>query len=359
MQRSEGAHTGRHKGVNPLAAAVFMLVTGGAGLFYWLHSSYDPDAEFKVPSVALKLEAKSVKAAKPAISPTTAKPDSAAEAKTAPKRPPPPKPTVMAEAPNRDLIEKTDIGGLPVVAPDGRSSLSVYANPHGASGQPQIAVVLGDIGLNLETTIASIQQLPGTITLAFSPYGSNLSALTRQAREGGHEILLQMPMEPLTFLLDDPGPHTLLTSLPVKANIERLEWIMSRFSGYIGIVNHMGSRFTASDEHLQPIMATLHRRGLMYLESGLDGRSVASDLASAIGMPSLASSHILDREASIPYIDAQLQALEATARKKGIAIAIASPYPVTIERLSQWSRTLPTKGIELAPISALLKRRRK
>lgn len=357
QRRGGGARISGKKGANPLAAAVFVLVIGGAGLFYWLHSSYDPHEEFRVPAVAMKLGPKPVKDIKP-VNPV--KPVGTNDAaKPAPERPAPPSPTVMAVAPDPDLIESTDVGDLPVVALDGRTSLSVYAKPHVATGQPQIAIVLSDIGLSQATTAASIQQLPGAITLAFSPYGSDLKNLTKQAREGGHEILLQTPMEPLTFPLDDPGPHTLLTSLPAKVNIERLEWLMSRFTGYTGIINHMGSRFTSSSQHLQPILTTLHRRGLMYLESDVDGHSEANALATSIGMPNLASTHVLDRETSIPHIDEQLQALEATARKEGIAIGIANPYPVTIERLSLWSRTLPTKGIELAPVSALLRRQGK
>lgn len=340
-----------------MAAAIFVLVIASAGLFYWLYSSYDPHVEYRVPAVAKKLEAKPAATPQAAAGAAPAKPGGVTKPGTKPA--PPPSPTVMVVTADPDLIEKADVGDLPVTAPDGRTSLLVYAKPHIASGRSLIAIIIGDGGLNLETTTAAIQQLPGAITLAFSPYGSNLKTLTKQARQAGHEILLQTPMEPLTFPLDDPGPHSLLTSLPAKVNIDRLEWVMSRFTGYVGIINHMGSRFTSSKQHLQPILATLHRRGLMYLESDTDGHSEANDLATSIGMANLISTQVLDREASLPHIDAQLQALEATARKHGTAIGLASPYPVTIERLSQWSRNLATKGFDLAPVSALLRRPRK
>jgi polysaccharide deacetylase 2 family uncharacterized protein YibQ len=370
------------------------MVAGAGGLIYWLHASYDPHDEFIVPVVGMKLapepqEANEQKAAEkaPDVAPAPAssqeQPESTKAAPTAPTseseskvaagpesgneqsvRVARPEPVVsgvvtLAPAPDPDLVETSEIGDLPIVASDGRTSLSVYARPHRSTGHPRIAVVLSDVGLNRERTIAAIRQLPGPITLAFSPYGSDLPELTRQAREGGHEILLQTPMEPLTFPLDDPGPHMLLTTLPAKANIERLEWVMSRFSGYTGIVSHMGSRFTFSDQHLQPVLTTLHRRGLMYLESATDGQSKASALGTALGLPNLAATVRLDREASAPHIDEQLQVLERAARQDGFAIAIANPYPVTIERLSQWSRTLADKELDLAPVSALLEQARK
>jgi polysaccharide deacetylase 2 family uncharacterized protein YibQ len=382
--QSGDRESGRRKGANPLAAAIFALVAGAAGVIYWLDASYDPHDEFSVPTVAMKLvpaskpekppppkqpqSAKAEPPAKPApvvrenpptVEPvTTPAPDKAvATPSTTPvakPEPAAPHPGQMAPAPDPDLIEASEDGDLPVVSADGRSALRVYARPHAANGDPRIAVVVGDIGLSRERSIAAIQQLPGAVTLAFSPYGKDLITLVDQARDGGHEILLQTPMEPLTFPLDDPGPHTLLTSLPAKANIERLEWVMSRFSGYTGIVSHMGSRFTYSDQHLEPILATLLRRGLMYLEAATDGQSKAGALSTSLGLPNLVATHRLDYVASLPHIDGQLKALEATARRDGYAIAIASPYPVTIERLSQWSRALPSRGLDLAPISALL-----
>ena len=64
-----------------------------------------------------------------------------------------------------------------------------------------------------------------------------------KARQAGHEVLLQIPLEPLDYPSKDPGPHTLLTTLPPDENFKRLQWLMSRFTGYVGITNHMGAKF--------------------------------------------------------------------------------------------------------------------
>ena len=90
----------------------------------------------------------------------------------------------------------------------------------------------------------------GQISLGFTPYGDDLESWVARARGKGHEIMLQVPMEPFDFPNNDPGPQTLLTSLPAHANLDRLKWAMSRFGGYFGVTNYMGAKFTASEEAL-------------------------------------------------------------------------------------------------------------
>ena len=80
------------------------------------------------------------------------------------------------------------------------------------------------------------------------------SAWSRARAAEGHEILLQVPMEPFGYPENDSGPQTLLTSLTPEQNLERLHWLMSRFQGYVGIVGAMGARFTASEQSFAPIM---------------------------------------------------------------------------------------------------------
>jgi polysaccharide deacetylase 2 family uncharacterized protein YibQ len=61
-----------------------------------------------------------------------------------------------------------------------------------------------------------------------APYGDQLTKLAAHARAKGHELLLQVPMEPFDYPNNDPGPRTLLTSLANEQNVNRLHWLMSR-----------------------------------------------------------------------------------------------------------------------------------
>ena len=102
-----------------------------------------------------------------------------------------------------------------------------------------------------------MSKLPGTVTFAFTPYGTDLDTAGRAAREKGHEVLLQVPMEPYDYPDNDPGPQTLLSSLSAEQNVDRLHWLFSRMQGYVGVTNFMGARFTASDSALAPVLREL------------------------------------------------------------------------------------------------------
>ena len=259
----------------------------------------------------------------------------------------------LRPAPDPALVKSTDDGNLPVVAADGRTPLQVYARPYKATGRPRIALVVGSLGLSQATTLAAVQQLPGGVTLAFAPYGRNLQDYVNQARAAGHEVLLQVPMEPMDYPTNDPGPHTLLTSLTINRNLKRLDWLLGRFTGYVGVVNYMGGRFTSAESHLAPISEAMRGRGLMFLDARASSASVAVDVADKLGLDVAASDRIVDVTASRAAIDARLLELERLASATGGAIGIGFPYPVTIERLAQWTRAMGDRGFDLVPVSAL------
>ncbi len=259
----------------------------------------------------------------------------------------------LRPAPDPALVKSSDDGPLPVVAADGRTPLQVYARPYKATGRPRIALVVGGLGMSQATTLAAIQQLPGGVTLAFAPYGRTLQDYVNQARAAGHEVLLQVPMEPMDYPTNDPGPHTLLTSLTINRNLKRLDWLLGRFTGYVGVINFMGGRFTSAQSHLAPILEAMRGRGLMFLDSRAASSSVAVDIAGKIGLYVAAADRVVDVTPSRAAIDARLLELERLASASGGAVGIGFPYPVTIERLAQWTRAMGDRGYDLVPISAL------
>ena len=259
----------------------------------------------------------------------------------------------LRPAPDPALVKSSDDGPLPVVAADGRTPLQVYARPYKATGRPRIALVVGGLGMSQATTLAAIQQLPGGVTLAFAPYGRTLQDYVNQARAAGHEVLLQAPMEPMDYPTNDPGPHTLLTSLTINRNLKRLDWLLGRFTGYVGVINFMGGRFTSAQSHLAPILEAMRGRGLMFLDSRAASSSVAVDIAGKLGLYFAAADRVVDVTPSRAAIDARLLELERLASASGGAVGIGFPYPVTIERLAQWTRAMGDRGYDLVPISAL------
>lgn len=222
--------------------------------------------------------------------------------------------------------------------------------------RPRIAVVVAGLGLSEAATTAAIQQLPAEITLSFSPYSNRLEEFVAMARAAGHEVLLDLPMEPASFPRDDPGPRALLTSLDEDANAERLAWTLGRADGYLGVATYMGSRFTTSPEDLRPVIEELGRRGLLLLDSRAAADSIAARLAAEAGVAHAINDRFIDNEASRVAIDGRLQQVERIARGSGAAVAMGYAYPVTIERLTAWARDLAGEGLALAPISAVVDR---
>ncbi len=263
----------------------------------------------------------------------------------------------LREAPDPALIEKSFAGPLPIVGRDGREAWRVYARPFNApKSKPRIAIVLYGLGTSATASRAAIQGLPGAITLAFSPYANRLTGWVHEARTAGHEVMLMVPIEPATYPQFDLGPQALLSTLSDKQNIGRLEWILGRSVGYVGVVNYMGSSFTRSHTQMRLVLATLRKRGLLYLESHNAMRNVVGDIAKTLKLPFAATTLQLDQAASRLAIDSQLRQTERLARQLGHSVAMGFPYPVTLERIGKWAKTVEKRGFVLAPVSAISKR---
>jgi uncharacterized protein len=266
-------------------------------------------------------------------------------------------PAMMAGIDQR-LLEKSRYGMIPM-ASDGLKPFAVYAAEADrvrAAKMPVVAIVIGGLGVGAAKTADAIMKLPAAVTLAFTPYGSDPTKLTERARAQRHEILLQIPMEPFDYPANDPGPQTLLTTLAPEQNLDRLYWHLSRFQGYAGIANFMGARFTVTDAVMQPIVREAAKRGLGYFDDGMAPRSVAPSLAAAQAMPFARADVSVDAVPTAVEIDRALFKLEALAKERGIAVGVASALPISIERISVWTKALEGHGVMLVPLTtAMLK----
>jgi polysaccharide deacetylase 2 family uncharacterized protein YibQ len=225
-----------------------------------------------------------------------------------------------------------------------------------AEGRPRIAIIIDDLGLDRRRTARAIG-LQGAVTLSFLAYAEDLPLQTAAAREAGHELLVHVPMQPINRAID-MGPNGLKTSLSPAELERRLRWDLARFKGYVGINNHMGSRFTEDAAGMTTVLKELKARGLLFIDSRTIGNSVGSSVARRLGVPYARRDVFLDDVAKLPAVMARLAETEAVARRHGTAIAIGHPHDATLEALYQWLPTLAKKGIELVPVSAVVKGQR-
>ncbi len=261
-------------------------------------------------------------------------------------------------APDERLVEKSRYGLLPRVGADGARPAEIYARPSlipaNLKGAPRVALLIGGLGLSEEGTAQAIRQLPGAVSLGFAPYGGAVERLVADARDAGHEAILQIPME--SFDADNPGSHTLRTSAGESQILDDLHWLMARFPGYVGVANYLGAKFTADEAALSPVLRDVAARGLIYVDDGSSPRSLARGLAGRLNLPAVSADVVIDAVQTPQAIDEALTRLEALARANGSAVGIASALPVSVEHIARWTRSLEGRGLALTPISAIVTR---
>jgi polysaccharide deacetylase 2 family uncharacterized protein YibQ len=257
----------------------------------------------------------------------------------------------LAAAPLAGLTAPGPGGGLlPVIAADGRTPAQAYARPFHSNGRPKVALVIGGLGLNARSTRETIEQLPADVTLSFVPYADGLQGWIDLARANGHEVLLETPMEPNDYPNNDPGPYTLMAAGKAPEIQQRLEWLLSRASGYFGLTNYLGSKFVASDGAMTTFSGLLRQRGLAFIDDGSAARRGG-------GLPRASADRVIDDELAADSINRQLTALEAAATQNGQALGAGFAYPVTLDQVKAWAAGLAQRGYQLAPASALMARR--
>jgi uncharacterized protein len=258
---------------------------------------------------------------------------------------------------DQKFAEMTSHGPVPKIAADGVRPAEAFAQPvsplPGRPDAPRIAIIVTGLGVSTKATSDAITRLPGPVTLAFMPYARDPAVMVGRARGGGHEVLLQVPMEPFEYPDNDPGPQALLTALAPQQNIDRLYWLMSRFQGYVGLVNMMGGRFTASEQAFAPVLRETASRGLIFVDDGSNPRSVAGRIAGANNLPFVKADVVLDTVPTPAEIDRALNRLEMAARERGVAVGITSALPVSLTQIAKWAKAVASRGILLVPITAV------
>jgi uncharacterized protein len=219
--------------------------------------------------------------------------------------------------------------------------------------RPRIAIVIDDIGPDWVRSKAATA-LPGPLTLALLPYAERVQELAERAQKHGHELIIHMPMEPIDLAHNNPGPIALLASQNATTQREMLTKAFNSFSGYVGLNNHMGSRFSGELAGMQIVLRELAQRKLYFLDSRTSSKSVGAQLAQRYGVPFAGRDVFLDNEQDVGKILQQLRVAEKLARAQGSAIAIGHPHEATISALKQWLPQVRQNGFDLVPVSQLV-----
>jgi len=258
-------------------------------------------------------------------------------------------------APDPALLEQGRFGALPRVGADGRTSIRAYAGQFDRQDtRPRVGIIVADIGISNAQTEDAIRRLPPAVTFAISPYAPRAAQVAERLRAKGAETLIGLPLEPAGYPLNDPGNRALLTGRSAPENMANLEWVLSRFPGYVGAIGVVGGmrgeRFAAMEQSYLALQESLRNRGLLFVDArpGVAGPGRAWGRSVDV---------ILDEPATRTEIERRLGELEVIAKARGSALGLAhAATPVVVDRLVAWAAGLERRGMLLAPVSVLIRR---
>ncbi|MCA3277517.1 MAG: divergent polysaccharide deacetylase family protein [Roseomonas sp.] len=304
-----------------------------------------------------------VQAEAPAPEPDAPNAEASAQTPVAPAPPPLDVPVATPEfpparpiaAPDPALLEPGRFGALPRVGADGRTSIRAYAGQFDRQDtRARIGVIVADIGISNAQTEDAIRRLPPAVTFAISPYAPRAAQVAERLRAKGSETLIGLPLEPAGYPLNDPGNRALLTGRSATENMANLEWVLSRFPGYVGAIGVVGGmrgeRFAAMEQSYFALQESLRNRGLLFVDArpGVAGPGRAWGRSVDV---------ILDEPATRTEIERRLVELETIAKARGSALGLAhAATPVVVDRLVAWAAGLERRGVVLAPVSVLIRR---
>ncbi|BCR37627.1 hypothetical protein TA8730_02410 [Haemophilus influenzae] len=204
--------------------------------------------------------------------------------------------------------------------------------------QSKLAIVIDDVGYHSKED-AAIFAMPREISVAIIPAAPYARARNQEAKSQGRDILIHMPMQPISAIkIEDGGLHLGMSAAQVNDRVNTAKNIVR---DAIGMNNHMGSAATADPQLMTYLMTALQEKHLFFLDSRTIGKSVAGKIAKEQGVRSLDRHIFLDDSNEFADVQRQFKAAIHYARKHGSAIAIGHPRPNTIAVLQAGLRNLP------------------
>jgi polysaccharide deacetylase 2 family uncharacterized protein YibQ len=219
----------------------------------------------------------------------------------------------------------------------------------------RLAIVLDDAGASTEI-VGQVERLPLAVAVAVLPNAAHSAEVARALGAEGREVLLHMPMEPVTNHGPGPGEGAVEVGLPPAEVRARLERALRVVAAARGVNNHMGSRATADAPTMRDVMAVLADRGLYFLDSRTTSETVAERVARECGVPVLRRDVFLDVVTEPDAVRRALEEAVARARSQGSAVAIGHVHPLTLEVLAVELPRLGD-GVRLVRPSQLLRGR--
>ena len=264
----------------------------------------------------------------------------------------------LPRAPFADIVRTSPWGPIPIISPSGNKALNAYARPFNPTpGRSQVSIVIGGLGIDRNLTRRIINELPPEVTLSFAAHTNGLQTWIHQARERGHEVMIELPMEGHNFNASEPGAgRALKVDAGSPVNIRNLDWLMSRAQGYFAVTNYNGGRLVQDQTAILPILQHLSNAGVGFVYDGSTDAPVLPGLAAGANLDFESAYTIIDSHSNFTMIQSELGRLEVASTPGNPQIGIGFALPDTLLAVKSWVNGLEAKGFELAPASYALNR---
>ncbi|UQZ37647.1 hypothetical protein C2I18_22805 [Paenibacillus sp. PK3_47] len=197
----------------------------------------------------------------------------------------------------------------------------VTADNGKAPARSRVAIIVDDFGNNMRGT-EEMFALPVKITAAVMPFMPTTEKDARRAHELGFDVLVHLPMEPRQGKPEWLGPGAVLTNMSDAEVRQKVEAALDNVPYAVGINNHMGSKVTGDERVMGIVLAVCKERGLFFVDSHTNYRSVAGRMAREIGLPPVENHIFLDDVHSSSHVIKQLQLVRERALDQRYCITI-------------------------------------
>tara|TARA_X000001036_G_scaffold437673_1_gene483572 strand:+ start:5496 stop:6647 length:1152 start_codon:yes stop_codon:yes gene_type:complete len=258
----------------------------------------------------------------------------------------------LKNAPIEGYYENSEFGLLPKRLGRLDTPFKVYKRPFLLNrDKANVAFIIADFGLSESISNTLLKELPAEVSLIMSPYTLAPDYWQKRARRSGHEIWMDVPLQTLNFPSTDPGTKGLLTSVSLGYNLERLNWILSRTTGYAGIAAYSDRAVEKSSSMFENIFDSAFKRGLGYIELNTSNQSqLIHERAKKNDAP---FAHAVK---SMRVFDLDTQAIkdaEAMIKERKMSVIVIKPTSKNIMALSNWITRLKESNVGVAPASAI------
>lgn len=220
-----------------------------------------------------------------------------------------------------------------------------------------LAIVVDDFGIRNNKLLDDFCSLNSNITFAILPDQKYSKHVMNKAAETGHETMIHIPMEPISYPRDNPGANAIYVHLSEKEIKRRMESYIKQFPLCVGANNHMGSFATTDESVMKTVLQVLKDHDLYFVDSRTSQSSIAYDVAKKMMIPTCVNQFFLDTpritEKTLTNKIRQIKYL-AKDREKILVIT----HCATEDRyvfLKKFIKEIEKLDFELVPVSELFK----